>query len=127
MDNKVLVKNIDGRLYVEIPPEYKKPYGADFVYKEKYKEQEDGSLIFPCRYCNVTITKPVAIQTPMGMAQSQQSYVENWVYFDVPQISALVSDGNNLLDTWTAEQLGLELKEQIEEIKEEVNESKDIS
>ena len=123
MDNKVLVKNIDGKLYVEIPSEYKKPYWADFFYKEKYKEQEDGSLIFPCRNCNVTITKPILQQTSMGMIQTSQTFVENWVYFDVPQISALVSEGNNLLDTWTEEQLGLELKEKIEEIKDETKET----
>lgn len=109
----VIVEKIDEKLFVKISPEYKKPYWADTYYKEKYKELEDGSLLFPCRDCKVTITKPIMQQTSMGMMQTSQSYIENWVYFDVPQISALVSEGNNLLDTWTEEQLGLELKEEI--------------
>lgn len=114
----VTVEKIDEKLFVKISPEYKKPYWADFYYKEKYQELEDGSMLFPCRECNVTITKPIMQRTSMGMMQTSQSYVEKWMYFDVPQLSALVSEGNNLLDTWTEEQLGLELKPEIEETKE---------
>ena len=112
-EQKVLVKKIDDKLYVEIPPIFKKPWWSDFYYRERYKEQEDGSIIFPCRDCNVTITKPILQKTSMGMVQTQQSYIEQWHYFDVPQLSALVNEGCNLLETWTLESLGLVLKEEI--------------
>ena len=121
---KVSVISEDNKLFVQLSPEFKKPYWADTMYYGKYQELEDGSIKFPCRDCNVTITKPTVIQTPMGLAQSQQSYVEKWVYFDVPELSLLVKEGEDILETWTMENLKLELKEEIpsiEEKKEEEN------
>lgn len=110
---EIKVKKINDKLCVVLPPEYKEPYWLDFMYKDKYTKMDDGSIIIPCRDCNVTITKPVLTQTSMGMMQTQQSYVENWTYFDVPEVSALVKDGENLLDLWSLDKLKLELKEVI--------------
>lgn len=107
----VKVENINGVLYVKISPEYKKPWWSDFMYDGKYKELEDGSILFPCRNTNVTITKPVMQQTHMGVIQTNQTYIEKWVYFDVPQLSILVTEGTDLLKHWSLDLLGLELKE----------------
>jgi len=110
---EIKVKKINDKLCVVLTPEYKEPYWLDFMYKEKYTKMDDGSIIIPCRECNVTITKPIVQQSPMGMIQTHQSYVEIWNYFDVPEVSALVKDGDNLLDSWTLEKLKIELKEVI--------------
>ena len=107
----IKAENYNGVLSVVIPPEYKEPYWLNFMYKGKYTKKEDGSIIIPCRLCNVTITKPVVQQSPMGMIQTQQSFVEQWYYFDVPQVSALVKEGEDLLESWAVEKLQLELKE----------------
>jgi len=107
----ISVKKINDRLCVVIPPEYKEPYWLDSMYYNRYTKLDDGSIIIPCRDCNVKITKPTWIQSPMGMVQQQQVTTELWRYFDVPQVSALVEEGVDLLNTWTAEKLGLELKE----------------
>ena len=107
----IKVENYNGILSVVIPPEYKEPYWLDFMYKHKYTKKEDGSIIIPCRLCNVTITKPVVQQSPMGMIQTQQSFVEQWYYFDVPQVSVLVKEGEDLLESWSVDKLQLELKE----------------
>ena len=122
---EIKVKKINDKLCVVLPPEYKEPYWLDFMYKEKYTKMDDGSIIIPCRECNVTITKPILQRTNIGMVQTNQSYVEKWNYFDVPEVSALVQDGDNLLDSWTLEKLKLELKEEItDETKKESEESK---
>lgn len=107
----IKVENYNGVLSVVIPPEYKEPYWLDFMYKGKYTKKEDGSIIIPCRLCNVTITKPIMQKSPMGMIQTQQSFIEQWYYFDVPQVSALVKEGEDLLESWTVDKLHLELKE----------------
>lgn len=107
----IKAENYNGVLSVVIPSEYKEPYWLDFMYKNKYIKKEDGSIIIPCRLCNVTITKPVVQQSPMGMIQTQQSFVEQWYYFDVPQVSALVKEGEDLLESWSVDKLQLELKE----------------
>lgn len=105
------VKKINDRLCVVLPPEYKEPYWLETMYRDRYTKMDDGSIIIPCRDCNVKITKPVTVQTPMGYVQQNQVINELWRYFDVPQVSALVEEGVDLLDTWTAEKLSLELKE----------------
>lgn len=107
----IKVENYNGVLSVILPPEYKEPYWLDFMYKNKYTKNSDGSIIIPCRLCNVTITKPIVQQSSMGMIQTQQSFVEQWYYFDVPQVSALVKEGEDLLESWTVDKLQLELKE----------------
>ena len=107
----IKVENYNGVLSVILPPEYKEPYWLDFMYKDKYTKKEDGTIIIPCRLCNVTITKPIIQQSQMGMIQTQQSFVEQWYYFDVPQVSALVKEGEDLLESWTVDKLQLELKE----------------
>ena len=107
----IKAENYNGVLSVILPPEYKEPYWLDFMYKNKYTKKEDGSIIIPCRMCNVTITKPVVQQSPMGMIQTQQSFIEQWYYFDVPQVSALVKEGEDLLESWSVDKLQLELKE----------------
>lgn len=117
----IKVKTINGKLCVVIPPEYKEPYWLETMYRDRYTKMDDGSIIVPCRNCNVTITKPVVVQTPMGMLQQHQVINELWVYFDVPEVSALVKDGDDLLESWSAEKLKLELKEtqQLEESKKD--------
>ena len=107
----IKVKKINDTLCVVIPPEYKEPYWLDSMYRDRYTKMDDGSIIIPCRDCNVTITKPVLQRTNMGMIQTNQTYVENWKYFDVPEVSALVNEGDDLLDSWSVEKLKLELKE----------------
>ncbi len=107
----IKVEKINDKLCVVIPPEYKEPYWLDTMYRDKYTKMEDGSIVIPCRDCNVKITKPMMVQTPMGMMQQQQVFNELWRYFDVPGVSALVDEGADLLDSWTVEKLGLELKE----------------
>ena len=75
--SEIKVINKDNKLYVCIPPEYKKPWWADNMYREKYIEQDDGSILFPCRNCNVTITKPIIQQTSMGLMQTSQTSLTN--------------------------------------------------
>ena len=109
----IKVEKVNEILSVKIPSEFIKPYWLDSMYHGKYTEQEDGTIIIPCRPCNVTITKPILQKTSMGIMQTSQSYVENWVYFDVPQLSLLVEEGCNLLDTWSITDLHLEMKTEI--------------
>lgn len=109
----ITVEKVNDVMSVKITSEYKKPWWLDTMYYGRYTEQEDGTLVIPCRTCNVTITKPIVMKTPMGMAQSSKTYVENWTYFDVPQLSLLVDEGCNLLDTWSITDLHLEMKTEI--------------
>lgn len=121
----IKVENNNGVLSVVIPSEYKEPYWLDFMYKGKYMKKEDGSIVIPSRMCNVTITKPVIQQSPMGMIQTQQTYVEQWYYFDVPQLSALIKEGDDLLESWSIDKLHLELKE-TQQIPTEENHNEEI-
>ena len=122
----IKVEKINEALVVKIPPEYKKPWWVENMYYGRYTELDDGTIIIPCRPCNVTITKPVYQQTPMGMMQTKQSYIENWIYFDVPELSLIVKEGEDLLDTWKIEDLKLELKE-TQALEGEKDENKDVS
>ena len=108
---EIKVENKDGKLFVRLPNTYKEPYWLDYMYGNKCIVNDDGSTLIPCRDCAVSIVRPVIKQTPMGMIQTAEKYVENWVYFDVPQLSALVKEGENLLDSWSLEQLKIEIKE----------------
>ena len=96
------------------------------MYKDTIVRDNEKGLIVPTRPCTVQITKPIYQQSPMGMIQTKQSYVENWIYFDVPQLSLLVKEGEDLLDTWSIEDLKIELKE-IQQLEGEKDESKNIS
>lgn len=122
----IKVEKINDKLFVIIPPEYKEPWWIDTMYKDTIVRDNEKGLIVPTRPCTVQITKPIYQQSPMGMIQTKQSYVENWIYFDVPQLSLLVKEGEDLLDTWSIEDLKIELKE-IQQLEGEKDESKNIS
>ena len=122
----IKVEKINDKLFVIIPPEYKEPWWIDTMYKDTIVRDNEKRLIVPTRPCTVQITKPIYQQSPMGMIQTKQSYVENWIYFDVPQLSLLVKEGEDLLDTWSIEDLKIELKE-IQQLEGEKDESKNIS
>ena len=115
-----IVKKVNGKLYVELSPEYKEPYWLDRYYKD-YTKNEDGSITIPCRLCNVDITKPIQQQTPMGIVRTMQTFKEEWYYFDAPEVSALAIEGEDLLNSWSEEDLKLERKEEITQNKEELN------
>lgn len=123
----IKVENINGVLSVVIPPEYKEPSWLSYMYNNRYTIRIDGSIVIPCRNCNVTITKPVIQQTPMGVMQSTQTTVENWVYFDVPHLSILVEDGVDLLEHWSLDELKLELKETQTLLKEETHNEESLN
>lgn len=112
---EIKVVNKDGKLFVHLSNMYKEPYWLNYMYGDKCIKNEDGSILIPCRNCSVSIVKPVIKQTHMGMIQTAEKYIENWVYFDVPEVSALVQEGDNLLDSWTLDKLKIELKEEIEQ------------
>ena len=118
----IKVENNNGVLSVVIPSEYKEPSWLGYMYMNRYTTREDGSIVIPCRECNVTITKPIIQQTSMGMMQTTQTIVERWMYFDVPQLSILVTEGDDLLTNWSLEKLGIELKEELPKPEETHNE-----
>lgn len=119
----IKVQKINDTLCVVIPLEYKEPYWLESMYYNRYTKMDDGSIIIPCRDCNVTITKPILQRTNMGMIQQNQVTTELWKYFDVPELSLLVNDGEDLLETWSINDLKLELKEtqQLEGAKKDEN------
>ena len=108
----IKVEKRNNKLVVVIPTTYKEPYWLDNMYKyghkePKYIKEEDGTIIVECRDTDVTITKPVIQQTPMGTIQTMQTIKEKWVYFDIPYKSILVEEGDDITD-----ELELELKEE---------------
>ena len=107
----IKVETINGKLCVVIPPEYKEPQWVDSMYKNTVVRDDTKGMIIPTRPCNVQITKPTMVQTPMGYVQQNQVTTELWEYFDVPQLSIIVKDGEDLLETWSLNDLKLELKE----------------
>ena len=119
----IKVEKINDKLFVIIPPEYKEPWWIDTMYKDTVVRDNEKGLIVPTRPCTVQITKPIAVQTPMGYVQQNQVLTELWIYFDVPQLSIIVKDGEDLLETWSLNDLKLELKEtqQLEGAKKDEN------
>lgn len=108
----IKVEKRNDKLVVVIPNTYKEPYWLDNMYKYGYKEpryikEEDGTIIVECRDTDVTITRPIIQQTPVGTIQTMQAIKEKWVYFDIPYKSILVEDGDDITD-----ELELELKEE---------------
>ena len=112
---EIKVESKDGKLFVRLPNTYKEPYWLEYMYGNKCIKNDDGTILIPCRNCNVTISRPIIKNTPMGRIQTLENYSELWVYFDVPQLSALVKEGENLLDNWSLEELKIEIKEKVDE------------
>lgn len=108
-----IVKRLNNKIYVEISPDIKEPWWLDVIHPGKYIKNKDGSILIECRDCNVTISKPIIQQTRMGAVQTTQNITERWVYFDVPQLSFLVTEGVDLLNTHSLSDLQLELKEEL--------------
>jgi hypothetical protein len=114
----IKVEKRNNNLVVIIPSNYKEPYWLDNMYKygydkPKYIKEEDGTIVIECRHTNVVITKPIIQQTPMGVIQSVQTLTEEWVYFDVPELSILVNENDVLTDTYTLDDLKLKLNEEV--------------
>ena len=113
------VVRVNGKISVVIPSEYKEPDWLDRYYKD-YTKNDDGSITIPCRLCNVDITKPILQQTNIGVVRTNQTIQEQWYYFDVPGVSALAYEGDDLLKIWSEEDLKLERKEEITQNKEDL-------
>jgi len=114
----IKVEKRNNKLVVVIPNTYKEPYWLDNIYKYGHKEpkyviEEDGTIVIECRDAPVTITKPIVQQTPVGVVQTIQTINENWVYFDVPELSILVNENDILTDEWTLDELKIQEKEKI--------------